>query len=72
MTEAERLRDRTQRFALDIMRFCDTLAKDVRTQRIADQLHDAAHSAAMNYRAACRARSHAEFVAKICITVEEN
>ena len=25
----------------------------------------------MNYRAACRARSPAEFIAKICITVEE-
>jgi four helix bundle protein len=71
MTKAQQLRDRSQRFALAIIAFCDTLPPDPRTQHIATQLHDAANSMAMNYRAACRGRSHAEFVAKICITVEE-
>lgn len=33
--------------------------------------HDAANSMTMNYRATCRARSDEEFLAKICITVEE-
>ncbi len=28
-------------------------------------------STAANYRAACRARSHAEFLAKVCIVTEE-
>jgi four helix bundle protein len=67
----EELRDRAQRFAVDVDTFCDSLPKDSRTQQIANQLHDAAHSAAMNYRAACRARSTKEFISKLCITVEE-
>jgi four helix bundle protein len=69
--DAQELRDRSHRFALDIIAFCKTLPTDSRTREIGDQLHDAAHSIAMNYRAACRARSRAEFIAKICITVEE-
>jgi four helix bundle protein len=69
--DAKALRDRSQKFAIDVSRFCDTLPKDPRSQEIAKQLHDAAHSAAMNYRAVCRARSDEEFIAKICITVEE-
>jgi len=71
MDQAQELRDRSQRFAAAIITFCDALPKDIRTQKLAGQLQDAATSMAMNYRAACRARSHAEFVAKICITVEE-
>ncbi len=71
MMDAQQLRDRSQRFALDVSRFCDSLPRDVRTQNIVAQLHDAANSQATNYRAACRARSPAEFVAKLCITVEE-
>jgi len=67
----QELRDRSQRFALDIIAFCDSLPRDPRTQEIANQLHDAANSAAMNYRATCRGRSPKEFIAKICITVEE-
>jgi four helix bundle protein len=69
--DAEYLRNRSQRFALDVIAFCDTLPADERTQEIAAQLHDVANSEAMNYRAACRARSPAEFIAKICVTVEE-
>ena len=69
--DPQELRQRSQRFALDITRFCDTLPKDARTQELAGQLHDAATSAAMNYRATCRAWSNAEFVAKLCVTVEE-
>ena len=69
--DAQELRDRSQKFALDVGKFCETLPKDERTREIASQLHDSAHSAAMNYRAVCRARSDDEFIAKICITVEE-
>jgi four helix bundle protein len=69
--EAQELRDRSQQFALDVIRFCDTLPKDRRTQEVAEQLQDASASTSMNYGAACRARSPAEFIAKICVTVEE-
>lgn len=65
------LRDRAHRFALDVIAFCRTLPTDSRSRQIGDQLHDAANAVSMNYRAACRARSPAEFIAKICITVEE-
>ena len=68
---AQDLRDRSHRFALDIISFCKTLPTDSDSRQISDQLHDAANSVAMNYRAACRARSPAEFIAKICTTVEE-
>jgi four helix bundle protein len=54
-----------------IIAFCKTLPTDSGSRRISDQLHDAANSVATNYRATCRARSPAEFIAKICITVEE-
>jgi four helix bundle protein len=69
--DAQELRDRSQRFALDVIQFCDTLPKDRRTQEVAGQLQDASTSTWMNYRAACRARSNAEFIAKLCVTVEE-
>ena len=69
--DAQELRDRSHRFALAIIAFCKTLPTDPRSRSIWDQLHDAANSVAMNYRAACRARSTAEFIAKIWITVEE-
>jgi four helix bundle protein len=68
---AQELRDRSHQFALDIIAFCKTLPTDSCSRQISEQLHDAANSVAMDYRAACRARSPAEFIAKICITVEE-
>jgi four helix bundle protein len=70
MTPQE-LRTRTQQFALDVSKFCDLLPKDQRTQDLSRQLHNAANSVAMNYRAACRARSDKEFIAKLGIVVEE-
>jgi four helix bundle protein len=69
--DADELRNRAQRFALDVGRFCEQLPRDPRTQHVALQLHKAAHSAAMNYRAVCRARSDNEFIAKLCVTLEE-
>jgi four helix bundle protein len=65
------LRNRTQQFALDVSKFCDLLPKDPRTQDVSRQLHNAANSVAMNYRAACRARSAKEFIAKLGVVVEE-
>ena len=51
---------------MSILRSADPLAR-----RIAAQLQDAGTSVAANYHAACRARSRAEFVAKLSIVVEE-
>ena len=65
------LQARTQRFAVAVIKLCDGLPKDVATQKIAEQLVDSSGSTDSNYRAACRARSAAEFIAKIGIAVEE-
>ena len=69
--DAEELRQRSHNLALAVTKFCEQLSRDDRTQEVAKQLHNAANSESMNYRAACRGRSHDEFVAKICITSEE-
>ncbi len=67
----EWLRDRSRVFGRDIVRFCRNLPRDESTRRLAGQLQNAGTSVAANYHAACRARSHAEFIAKIGTVVEE-
>ena len=65
------MKDRTKRFALDIIRFCEDLPKGTSTRAIAAQLVRSGMSVAANYRAACRGRSRAEFVSKIGVAEEE-
>jgi four helix bundle protein len=62
---------RTKRFALRVIRMCQALPKTDECRTISRQLLRSATSIAANYRAACRGRSKAEFVAKIGIVVEE-
>jgi four helix bundle protein len=47
------------------------LPKNTATQKIMEQLIDSSGSTDSNYRAACRARSPDEFIAKIGVAVEE-
>ena len=47
------------------------LPKNVEGQVIGRQLLRAATSVAANYRATCRARTHAEFVSKMSVVLEE-
>jgi four helix bundle protein len=61
---------RTKQFALRIMKLVGALPKTVQGRTIAGQLMRSGTSVAANYRAACRARSKAEFIAKLG-TVEE-
>jgi len=65
------LRDRTNAFAIATIRFCRTLPSNTEGWVIGKQLLRCGTSVAANYRAAQRSRSHAEFVAKIGIVVEE-
>ncbi len=65
------LKNRSKRFALEIIRLFRSLPKGEDVRIIARQLLRSGTSVAANYRAACRARSRAEFVAKIGIVVEE-
>jgi len=71
MDQAE-LRERTMRFAVRAVKFCRTLPETWEARRMAGQLIDSATSVAMNYRAAGRGRSRAEFIAKLGLVVEES
>ena len=71
MTEKE-LKIRTRKFAVDILNFVDQLPNRRSAHIIANQLGRSASSVAANYRAACRARSHAEFISRIGIVEEES
>jgi four helix bundle protein len=70
MTEKE-LKIRTRRFAIQVLNLIDDLLYTRSATIIANQLGRSASSVAANYRAACRARSHAEFISKIGIVGEE-
>jgi four helix bundle protein len=69
--QSERLKERTRRFALDVIELIKTLPNAEPGPTIRRQLVRAATSVDMNYRASCRARSHAEFTAKIGTVAEE-
>jgi four helix bundle protein len=66
----QELKNRTKAFALRVMNLVDALPKSIKGRAIANQLIRSGTSVAANYRAACRARSKAEFISKIG-TVEE-
>src|SRR6201995_597286 len=68
---AEQFRNRTKKFVVDNIRFCRTLPKTDEARIIGKQLLRSSSSVGSNYRAACRARSQAEFHSKISIVVEE-
>ena len=66
----QELKNRTKTFALRVMNLVEALPKSIKGRAIANQLIRSGTSVAANYRAACRARSKAEFISKIG-TVEE-
>lgn len=70
MTPKE-LKDRTKRFAVDVIQLCRELPPTLDGRRLGQQLLDAGTSVAANYRASCRARSRAEFIAKLGVVLEE-
>ena len=70
-SKPEELRNRSNRFALLVIRLCRQMPKIEEARIMSRQLLRSATSVAANYRAVCRARSKAEFVAKIGIVVEE-
>ena len=65
------LQERTRRFAASVIAFCESLPCGAAVQRILMQLIDSAGGTDSNYRAACRARSKAEFIAKLGVAIEE-
>lgn len=71
MTPKE-LKDRTKRFAVDVIRLCRQLPTTLDGRTLGGQLIDSATSVAANYRSACRGRSRAEFIAKLGVVLEES
>ena len=70
-TQPEQLRARTKDFAIRIVRLFRSLPKNDEARILGKQVLRAGTSVAANYRAVCRARSRAEFIAKMGVTVEE-
>lgn len=65
------LQERTKQFALAGVRLCRAMRVTFEGRHFAGQFLRSSSSLAANYRAACRARSLREFVAKLGIVVEE-
>jgi four helix bundle protein len=65
------LRKRTKAFALKVIELVSRLPKTPAARVVGSQLLRSGTSVGANYRAACRARSKAEFIAKMGIVEEE-
>ena len=65
------LKDRTKQFALRILKLVEALPNSKSGKIVANQIGRAGTSVGANYRAACRGRSKAEFIAKLGIVEEE-
>ncbi len=67
----EGLRDRTKQFALRVIRMYGSLPRDPAAQVLGKQVLRSGTSVAANFREASRARSDAEFAAKLGIVEQE-
>jgi four helix bundle protein len=67
----EELKARSKAFAVRVVKMTEALPKTRAADIVARQLIRSATSVGANYRAACRARSHKEFTARIGIVEEE-
>jgi four helix bundle protein len=65
------MKTRTKAFALAIVKGVAELGRESSAQIMGRQLIRCGTSAGANYRAACRARSRADFIAKLKIVEEE-
>lgn len=70
MTEVE-LKHRTKHFALRVIKLVGALPNSTEGRAIGSQLIRSGTSVGANYRAACRGRSKAEFIAKLGVVEEE-
>jgi len=68
---AEDLKVRTKRFAIAVLDFIETPPRGLAVEALSRQLARAGLGVAGNYRSSCRARSHAEFTARLGIVLEE-
>jgi four helix bundle protein len=69
--DVEKLRLRTKRFALRVIRMYDALPDTRVAQSIGYQAFRAGTSVGAQYREACRSRSNAEIISKLESTLQE-
>ena len=69
--KSEELKQRTKTFGLKVIKLVEQLPRTQTGDVIGRQLLRSATSVGANYRAVCRARSQADFVAKIGVVEEE-
>lgn len=67
----DELKKRTKQFGLRVMKLVGALPQNSVGRAIGNQLIRSGTSVGANYRAACRGRSKAEFIAKLGIVIEE-
>ncbi len=65
------LKDRTKKFALRIIKLVESLPNTQTGRVVGKQLLRSGTSVGANYRASCRAKSNADFIAKMGIVEEE-
>ena len=70
MRNAPNLKKRTKAFALRILKLVDALPTTTAGRALASQIVRSGTSVAANYRAACRAKSTADFIAKMGVMEE--
>jgi four helix bundle protein len=68
---ADELSERAQRLAVRILKFIRSLPREICTDSIAKQLSRSGPGISSNYRSTRRARSRAEFIARLGIVVDE-
>jgi four helix bundle protein len=69
--DPKKLKDRTERFASDVVALCAPLLVNVQAKDIARQLLRAGTAVDANYGSAQRARTHKEFTAKIGVVLDD-
>ena len=70
-TNQNYLKERTKAFALEIIKLVEELPRSRTADVLGRQLLEAGTSVGANYRAACRAKSPADFISKMGIVEEE-
>lgn len=69
--DKDELQQRSLAFAVAVSGQAQIMRENPNGRGLADQLSRCSSSVGANYRAACRARSRAEFISKLGIVVEE-
>jgi four helix bundle protein len=70
-SEADTLAERARQFAIRVLKFVRSLPRDPATDAVARQLARSGPGVSSNYRSARRARSRAEFIARLAVVVDE-